>query len=232
MAIVVFVVGHIWRWRYDQFGWTSRSTQLQERRLLKWGSPLFHYATFAAIGGHVLGILVPKRFTDWLGIPEGFYLWFSAIAGSTAAIGILIGAGILTFRRTAVPRVRATTDAVDYLALILLAIIVLLGIFLTLGIEDTTHYEYRNTVGVWFRSLFVLHPNIKAIVDAPVLYRVHAVASWAIFIVWPFSRLVHAWSYPLWYLWRPYIVIRSRVAKPPGEPGTGGRKWRKIGVPY
>jgi nitrate reductase gamma subunit len=232
MAIVVFVVGHIWRWRYDQFGWTIRSTQLQERRLLKWGSPLFHYATFAAIGGHVLGILVPKKFTDWLGIPEEFYQDFSAIAGSTAAIGILIGAGILVFRRTAVPRVRATTDAVDYLALILLGIIVILGIFLPLGIEDITHYEYRNTVGVWFRSLFVLHPNIKAIVDAPVLYRVHAVASWAIFIVWPFSRLVHAWSYPLWYLWRPYIVVRSRVAKPPGEPGTGGRKWRKIGVPY
>ncbi|MGH3970090.1 MAG: respiratory nitrate reductase subunit gamma, partial [Mycobacterium sp.] len=55
IALVVFVVGHIWRWRYDQFGWTSRSTQLQERRLLKWGSPLFHYATFAAIAGHIMG---------------------------------------------------------------------------------------------------------------------------------------------------------------------------------
>ena len=57
LALGIFVVGHIWRWRYDQFGWTSRSTQLQERRLLKWGSPLFHYGTFAAIAGHVIGIL-------------------------------------------------------------------------------------------------------------------------------------------------------------------------------
>ena len=70
LALATFVIGHIWRWRYDQFGWTSRSTQLQERRLLKWGGPLFHYGTFAAIAGHVLGILVPESFTRWLGIPE------------------------------------------------------------------------------------------------------------------------------------------------------------------
>jgi nitrate reductase gamma subunit len=231
-AIAVFVVGHIWRWRYDQFGWTSRSTQLQERRLLKWGSPLFHYTAFAAIAGHVLGILVPKSFTDWLGIPETLYEDFSATAGTIAAIGVLIGAAVLTFRRTAIPRVRATTSAVDYLALILLGIIVILGIYLTLGIEDTSHYDYRSTVGVWFRSLFVFHPNVTAITNAPMMYQVHAAAAWAIFAVWPFSRLVHAWSYPLWYLWRPYIVIRSRVAAPPQEPGTGDRRWRKIGAGY
>ncbi|WP_234786337.1 respiratory nitrate reductase subunit gamma [Mycolicibacter sinensis] len=231
VAFAVFIVGHIWRWRYDQFGWTSRSTQLQERRLLRWGAPLFHYATFAAIAGHVMGILIPKSFTDWLGIHETWYQDFSAIGGSAAAIGVLIGGGVLLLRRTAVPRVRATTSAVDYLTLILLGIIVLLGIYLTLGIQNTSHYEYRNTVGVWFRSLFAMDPNVTAIASAPLMYQVHAIAAWAIFFVWPFSRLVHAWSYPLWYLWRPYIVVRSRVATRPKEPGTGG-KWRKIGVPY
>jgi nitrate reductase gamma subunit len=232
-AMVVFVVGHIWRWRYDQFGWTSRSTQLQERRLLKWGAPLFHYATFAAIGGHVLGILIPKSFTDWIGIPENAYQTFSGIAGSIAAIGVLIGAGVLVFRRTTVPRVRATTDVIDYVALILLGIIVVPGIYLTLGVQLIgSGYEYRNTVGIWFRSLFSGDPNVKVIESAPIMYQVHAAAAWTIFAVWPFSRLVHAWSYPLWYLWRPYVVYRSRKATPPSEPGTGGRKWRRIGVPY
>jgi nitrate reductase gamma subunit len=66
----------------------------------------------------------------------------------------------------------------------------------------------------------------------PVIYQVHATAAWVIWAVWPFSRLVHAWSYPLWYLWRPYIVYRSRRPVPPAEPGTSGRRWRKIGVPY
>jgi respiratory nitrate reductase gamma subunit len=70
LALGVFAVGHVWRWRYDQFGWTSRSTQLQERRMLKWGSPLFHYGTFAAIGGHVIGVLIPERWTKAVGIPD------------------------------------------------------------------------------------------------------------------------------------------------------------------
>lgn len=232
-AMVVFVVGHIWRWRYDQFGWTSRSTQLQERRLLKWGAPLFHYATFAAIGGHILGILIPRSWTAAIGIPESFYHPFSAIAGSVAAIGVLIGAGILVFRRTTVPRVRATTSAVDYLALILLGIIVILGIYLTLGVQLVgAGHEYRDTVSVWFRSLFTGSPDVQAIADAPIMFQVHATAAWAIFAVWPFSRLVHAWSYPLWYLWRPYVVYRSGEATPPAEPGTGGRRWRKIGVRF
>jgi nitrate reductase gamma subunit len=232
-ALVVFVVGHVWRWRYDQFGWTSRSTQLQERRLLKWGAPLFHYATFAAIAGHVIGILIPRSFTELIGIPEGVYETFSGVAGSIAAIGVLIGGGILLLRRTSVPRVRATTDAVDYLTLILLGIIVILGIYLTLGVQEFGGgYEYRDTVGVWFRSLFAGNPDIAAISSAPIMYQVHATAAWAIVGVWPFSRLVHAWSYPLWYLWRPYVVYRSRRATPPAEPGTGGRKWRKIGAPY
>src|SRR6266496_3279183 len=42
IAIAIFVVGHYWRYRYDKFGWTTRSSQLYERRLLRLGSPLFH----------------------------------------------------------------------------------------------------------------------------------------------------------------------------------------------
>ena len=172
MALGIFVVGHVWRWRYDQFGWTSRSTQLQERRLLKWGSPVFHYGTFAAIAGHVIGILIPERWTHANGIPEGAYRWFSASAGTLAA------------------------------------------------------------VPPWFRGLFTGSPDVHAIATAPVIYQVHATAAWLIWAVWPFSRLVHAWSYPVWYLWRPYIVYRIGGAGRPAEPGTSGRRWRKIGVPY
>lgn len=233
LALGIFVVGHIWRWNYDQFGWTSRSTQLQERKLLKWGSPIFHYATFAAIGGHVIGILIPESFTAWLGIPENVYRWFSAAAGTLAAVFVILGILILAGRRMLVPRVRATTSPIDYTALILLLIVVLTGIAPTIFVNlFGSGYDYRNTVGVWFRGLFSGQPNAAVMVTAPLIYQIHATAAWAIWIVWPFSRLVHAWSYPLWYLWRPYIVVRNRRAGHPMEPGTGGRKWRKIGTPY
>src|SRR5665647_3028015 len=158
LALGIFVVGHIWRWRYDQFGWTSRSTQLQERRMLKWGGPIFHYATFAAIGGHVVGILVPESFTSWLGISEHAYHLFAATAGTVAAVLVIAGVVVLALRRLLVPR------------------------------------------------------DVVAIAGAPLVYKIHATAAWAIWAAWPFTRLVHAWSYPLWYLWRPYIVFRSRRA--------------------
>jgi nitrate reductase gamma subunit len=232
-ALLTFMIGHIWRWQYDQFGWTSRSTELQEKRLLKWGSPLFHYATFAAIAGHAIGMLIPKSLTEAVGISERAYTLFSGAAGSLAAIGVLIGAGFLVFRRVGVPRVRATTSAVDYLALILLAIIVLTGIYLTLVVQVVGGgYDYRSTVSPWFRGLFTGNPDVEAIASAPIMYQVHAASAWAIFAVWPFSRLVHAWSYPLYYLWRPYILYRHRVPSHPTEPGTGGRRWRRIGVRF
>ena len=128
LALGVFAVGHVWRWRYDQFGWTSRSTQLQERRMLKWGSPLFHYGTFAAIGGHVIGVLIPERWTKAIGIPENVYRWFSAGAGTLAAVLVIGGVIVLATSRLLVPRVRATTAPIDYVTLILLLIVILTGI--------------------------------------------------------------------------------------------------------
>jgi nitrate reductase gamma subunit len=233
LALATFVLGHIWRYRYDQFGWTSRSTELQERRLLKWGSPLFHYATFAAIAGHVIGILIPETWTRAIGIPETAYRWFSASAGTVAAVGVIVGVGILAARRLFVARVRATTSPVDWVALVLLAIVIVLGIAETLGVSLLgSGYNYRQSVSLWFRGIFAANPDTQAIAHAPVLYQVHATAAWAVLAVWPFSRLVHAWSYPVWYLWRPFVVYRKRVPARPTEPGTSGRRWRRIGVPY
>jgi len=228
-ALGVFIIGTIWRWRYDQYGWTSRSTQLQERKLLKWGAPIFHYATFAAIGGHVLGVLIPETWTSFLGISNLAYHWFATIAGTIAAALVILGVAILAARRVFIPRVRATTSPVDWFALILLLVIILTGTIPTVWNLFGAEYDYRGTVGRWFRGLFTGHPDVTVMTTAPVLYKIHATAAWSIWIVWPFTRLVHAFSYPLWYLFRPYIVFRSKIGAPPNEPGTSGRRWRRIG---
>jgi nitrate reductase gamma subunit len=140
---------------------------------------------------------------------------------------------VLAGRRLLVARVRATTAPIDWVTLILLLVIIVTGIAPTLFVNLFGHgYDYRTTVAPWFRGLFSFSPDTNAIAHAPFVYQLHAAAAWLIWALWPFSRLVHAWSYPVWYLWRPYVVFRSRVPAPPPEPGTGGRKWRKIGVPY
>ncbi|QIS20202.1 respiratory nitrate reductase subunit gamma [Nocardia terpenica] len=231
LALTTFLVGHIWRWRHDQFGWTSRSSQLQEGKLLRWGGPMFHYATFAAIGGHVVGILIPESFTRALGIPEPLYRWFSAGAGTVAVLGILGGVGILAYRRLTVARIRAATSPLDWVAFTLLGIIIVLGVIPTVAVNLLgAGYDYRESVALWFRGLLTGDPDVAAIAHAPLLYQVHATAAWAILALWPFTRLVHAWSYPLWYLWRPYIIYRRRPSTRPAEPGTGGRRWQRIGT--
>ncbi|HET7146692.1 MAG TPA: respiratory nitrate reductase subunit gamma, partial [Gaiellaceae bacterium] len=212
VSIVVFAVGHWWRYRRDQFGWTSRSTQLLESRLLAWGSTLFHYGALAVIGGHVVGILIPAHITGSVGVNEAVYHRLAGIAGGIAGIVCLVGFGILTFRRTAIRRIRVTTSLADVVVFVLLGALILLGDGATFGYNLVGQgYDYRATVGPWFRSIWV-DPDPTIMNRAPVVYQVHAALPWLLYAVWPFSRLVHVWSYPLQYLGRPYILYRNRFA--------------------
>ena len=120
VSVTTFVVGHWWRYRRDQFGWTSRSTQLLESRLLAWGSTLFHYGALAVIGGHVAGILIPARATAAVGVSENLYHHVAGIAGGITGIVCLAGFGILVFRRTKIRRIRATTSLADVIVFVLL----------------------------------------------------------------------------------------------------------------
>ena len=129
VSVTIFVAGHVWRYRHDQFGWTSRSTQLLESRLLAWGSPLFHYGALAAIGGHVLGILIPPSATNAVGIHEHAYHLIAAIAGGVAAVATLVGFLILVYRRATVRRVAVTTSWLDLAVFALLTVSIGLGAF-------------------------------------------------------------------------------------------------------
>ena len=213
-AIVLFVGGHIWRYRRDQFGWTSRSTQMLEGRWLPWGSYLFHYGALAAIAGHVIGMLIPEWLTEAIGIPETIYRYFiSAIPGTAAGLACAAGFVILAVRRAYFPRVRRTTSPTDVAVYVLLAAMIGLGTAEVMGVNlFGAGYDYRPTVGVWFRGIFWLQPNTSLMASAPTLYQIHAIAAWLLFALWPFSRLVHAWSLPLQYLGRPYVLYRSRYA--------------------
>jgi nitrate reductase gamma subunit len=90
-AVATFIVGTWWRYRADQFGWTSGSTQIFEQKILGWAGPAFHYGALAAIGGHVIGLMIPKAFTEAVGMSESTYRWFSAIAGAVAGAVCVVG---------------------------------------------------------------------------------------------------------------------------------------------
>ncbi len=213
-AIVAFAVGHWWRYRTDQFGWTSGSTQIFESRILGWAGPAFHYGALAAVGGHVIGLLVPKSLTNAIGMSEGTYRWFSAVAGAVAAAVCVAGFVGLVYRRATNLRVRRSTSRTDLAVYFLLAVLIGLGCWMTFAhnLITSSPYDYRETVSRWWRSLFILQPDVAAVEHANTVYQVHAIVAWAFWALFPFSRLVHAWSIPLQYLGRPYILYRRRYA--------------------
>ncbi len=91
VTIAVFVVGMIWRYRYDKFGWTTRSSQLYERKLIRIASPLFHIGILAVVMGHVVGLLIPESWTNALGVSEGMYHVMAVSLGAVAGVCTLVG---------------------------------------------------------------------------------------------------------------------------------------------
>lgn len=223
VAITVFVGGHVWRYRYDKFGWTTRSSQLYESRLLRLGSPLFHFGILLVLLGHIGGILVPHTWTEALGVSDTTYHAIAVVLGAAAGFCTLVGMAILIYRRRTVGPVFSATTRNDKAMYVLLAASLLLGLATTvLGNLTGDPHDYRTTVAPWFRSIFYLHPDAALMTQAPLGFQLHVLVAWALFAFWPFTRLVHMFSAPLGYLTRPYIVYRSRDARPGARPSRRG----------
>jgi nitrate reductase gamma subunit len=226
VCLTVFVLGHVWRYRYDKFGWTTRSSQLYESRLLRLGSPLFHFGILFVLLGHVMGLGVPKSWTEAVGISDDAYHVLAVALGAVAGICTLAGMAILIYRRRTVGPVFSATTGMDKAMYAVLATVILLGLLNTTVANVLEDYDYREGVSVWFRGIFrfSLHPELMA--EAPIGFQLHGLTAFGLFALWPFTRLVHVFSAPLGYLVRPYVVYRSR------DDRLGSRKpsrgWERV----
>ncbi len=224
VALTTFVIGHYWRYRYDKFGWTTRSSQLYERRLLRWGSPLFHFGILLVALGHIGGLLVPEAWTSAIGVSETAYHAVAFGLGTVAGVSTLTGAAILVYRRRTVGPVFSATTRNDKAMYAVLVLTLVLGLGTTVLGNVTGHpHDYRQTVAPWFRSIFYLHPQTDLILRAPLGFQLHVLGAWVLIAFWPFTRLVHVFSAPVGYLTRPYIVYRSR--DPQAGSRAPGRGW-------
>ncbi|MEV4397804.1 respiratory nitrate reductase subunit gamma [Nonomuraea sp. NPDC049607] len=209
VVLVLFAAGVAWRHRYDRFGLTTRSSQLHESRLLRVGGPLFHFGLLFVIAGHLVGLLVPERFTEAVHVTEPMYRLNALVVGGLAGLATVAGLGVLLWRRLRVRAVRRASGRSDRVLYPVLATVLLAGLIATL-LGPYGHYDYRLGVSVWFRSLLELEPDVDAMASAPFVFQAHTLLGLALFALWPFSRLVHAFAAPVAYLARPYIVYRSR----------------------
>lgn len=211
VAFTSFLLGHLWRYRNDQFGWTTRSSQIYESRLLRLGSPLFHFGMLGVIGGHVLGVLIPESWTAAIGVSEHLYHLVAVSAGTVAGVAVIAGIAILLYRRLTVPAVRQATTTNDKVMYVLLASALTTGLLNTVGSNLLWgRHNYRETVSPWFRSLFTLHPEPDLMIGTPWTFQAHGLIVLTLIGIWPYTRLVHMFSAPLGYLIRPYVVYRSK----------------------
>jgi nitrate reductase gamma subunit len=226
LAIAMLVGGLIWRYRYDKFGWTTRSSQLYEASILRWGSPLFHFGILLVLIGHFGGLVVPKSWTDAIGVSDHTYHLMAVFLGTVAGFCTLIGLAILIARRRLTGPVFAATTRNDKAMYVVLAGVIVLGLWATVKANLAGGgYDYRETVSPWFRSLFYFRPDADVMAAVPASFQIHVLAAFALFAFWPFTRLVHAFSAPVGYLTRPYIVYRSRDTRRglrPARPGWEG----------
>ena len=208
VALAIAIVGLVWRYKTNQFSYSSASSQFLENRQLFWGSVPWHYGIILILLGHVIGILFPASVMAFNGVPVRLYI----LEGTGLALGllVLVGLGLLLLRRGINPRVRAVTSSMDLVLLLLLLLSVVTGVGTAIFYRWGSGW-YVQTATPYLRSLFTFSLEVEYMASLPLLVKIHAVTAFVILAVFPFTRMVHMLSVPLTYLWRPYqIVIWNR----------------------
>lgn len=210
LCLTIFIVGHILRYNTDQFGWSAKSSQFLEKERLRLGSVLFHWGVIFVFFGHVAGVLIPKGFYEIIGITDHMYHFGAIWFGGAAGVATVVGGALLFIRRVTIKRILVNSGPADFVSLLVLGAVVISGFTNTVGYTATGGtFDYRTTIGPWFRGILSFQPDPGLVSGAPFGFQMHMLLGFLIFAIWPFTRLVHVWSYPLTYLNRKYIVYRS-----------------------
>lgn len=206
-----FIFGSIIRFDREQYTWKASSSQMLRKRQLFWGSNLFHIGILFLLVGHTVGLLTPKGVYSLFMTPAQKQM-LAIVAGGIAGAICLVGLTLLLHRRLFDARVRQTSTYMD------LSVLVILWVQLVLGLI-TLPYSFAHTDGSvmiqlshWAQGILTVQPvDAKTLQGLDWPYLVHLVLGMTIFLIFPFSRLVHIWSAPVWYLGRRgYQVVRSR----------------------
>lgn len=217
IALAVLILGSIARYERDPFTWKTSSSQLLRRKQLMLGSILFHIGVLIIFFGHLVGLLTPIWVFDMIGVSHGAKQTLAVAAGGVAGVLALIGGLLLAHRRLADPRVRASSTVADTGILLILILQLILGlgtIVVSLGHLDG--HEMTKFMA-WAQGIFTFDAAAAGhIADVHPLFKAHLVLGLTIFVLFPFTRLVHMLSAPVRYVLarRGYQIVRSRRRQP------------------
>jgi nitrate reductase gamma subunit len=215
IALAVLAIGSVLRYDREPYTWRSGSSQMLRRRQLVVGSVLFHVGVIVIFFGHLVGLLTPIELFDWMGVSHPFKQITAISVGGVAGVMALVGATILLHRRLFEPRIRGTSSFGDIAVLVLLWLQLVLGLGSILA--SLQHLDGAEMVRfmAWAQAIFTLDFAAASYVKgAHWIYQLHIFLGLTIFLLFPFTRLVHMLSAPLRYLWRPgYQVVRHKETR-------------------
>lgn len=203
-TLVVFLVGTIFRYKMTKFSYSSLSSQFLEGRQLFWGTMPFHWGILFLFVGHLIAFLVPRGLLAFNSHPVRLLI----IEVSALMFGLLVLGGLVTLfiRRTTNPRLRVVTTRMDMIVFVLLIVEVILGLSVALGYRWGSSW-FASVITPYLRSVMVFQPEIGAVASMPWAVKLHIILAYLIFMLIPFTRLVHLLVVPLHYIWRPYQLV-------------------------
>lgn len=212
IALSVLLVGSWARFDRSMYTWRTGSSQLLSDRGMRVGSNLFHIGVLAILASHVVGLLTPHSvYSHVISAPQKQLL--AMVAGGTFAAVCLAGLCILLVRRLTNARVRATGTFSDTLVLILLLVQLVLGMYSIAISGQHMDGSEMLALGEWAQHIATFRWGAASfIIDVPWVYKAHVLLGMTLLLIAPFTRLVHVWSIPVSYLWRPYQIVRRRPA--------------------
>lgn len=212
IALTVFVVGSMLRYDREQYTWKTGSSQMLDSKGIKQGSLAFHIGIMAVLAGHFVGLLTPHQVWDALGVTAPVKQVIAMAAGGFFGLICLYGLVILLNRRLNSPRVRATSTTMDILILVLILIQLVLGLVSILfSFSHLDGVEMYKMMG-WAQNIvtFDMFAAAASLSTVGLIYKLHILLGMTLFVLFPFSRLVHIWSVPMKYFGRNYQVVRSK----------------------
>lgn len=211
-CLTTFLVGSWLRFDREQYTWRSGSSQLLRRRQLLWGSNLFHVGVLIIFLGHAGGLLTPIWVFEGLGISHGAKQWIAIGVGGVSGVMAFVGLTLLVHRRLFDSRIRKTSSFGDIAILLILYAQLILGLSsIFVSLQHLDGHEMVKFM-TWAQGILLLQPGVSSLIlDVHPIFKLHLFLGLTIFLVFPFTRLVHIWSAPIWYIGRRgYQVVRTR----------------------
>jgi len=221
IALTIMIVGSIIRYEIDPFSWKTKSSQLLRTRKFVIGSVLFHVGVLIIFFGHLFGLLMPLQVYSWLGISNQTKQVLAMTVGGIAGVIALTGGIILLERRLSDPRIRAHSSFGDNAILVILILQLILGIGTVFVSMNHLSGDEMVKLMKWAQGIIYFGSNPAAHLEGVnILFKLHIFLGLLIFIAVPFTRLVHIFSVPIRFVWRPgYQIVRTRRGAKPTRSG-------------